>query len=156
MRNLYLSGFRVFLFIDLFVIPLIAETQCPSCHSKNNDEDRYCLECGKEIRELTAAEKEKIQAAQTLYNKRKTEAEQVYLTYKQKREIQELEQKELEEQKKKEEEKKKQERDKIRSQFVIPEWVKARCGITELPQWIDTEGKYQQWLRQQREILNRR
>jgi hypothetical protein len=155
MRNLFLSGFRVFLFFDLFVMPLIAEIQCPSCHSKNNDEDRYCLECGKELRELTAAEKEKMQAAETLYQKRKTEAEQLYFSDQRKKLNRELQQLELEKQKKEEEEKKKQERDKIRAGFVIPEWVKSYFGITELPQWIDTQGKYQQWLRQQREIRNR-
>lgn len=46
--------------IYLLLFPLFAENLCPKCHYKNEDSDRYCLNCQYEFHPLSEAEKKSL------------------------------------------------------------------------------------------------
>lgn len=56
---------KIFLVVLLFCLQSVicAEISCPQCDFRNADQDRYCLQCNREIREMTAEEKEALRLA---------------------------------------------------------------------------------------------
>lgn len=48
----------LFVLLMFFVAAVFAAITCPKCNYVNQDEDRYCVECGFVIREATPEEKE--------------------------------------------------------------------------------------------------
>lgn len=48
----------LFVSFIFFVVTVFAAITCPKCNYVNQDEDRYCVECGFVIREATPEEKE--------------------------------------------------------------------------------------------------
>lgn len=47
--------------LTVFITIAFAENSCPKCKYSNNDEDRYCIECGFVIREIDQKEKEEFE-----------------------------------------------------------------------------------------------
>jgi len=59
--------------IMVFLLPfqVFSDKNCPYCHFKNGDDDRYCINCFKEIRSLTTQEKKALEEEDRKYEERK-------------------------------------------------------------------------------------
>lgn len=60
----------------LIVLSVFCAQECPHCQFKNEDADRYCLNCGKEIRKITAEEKAKLDAINKKQEMKRKESSQ--------------------------------------------------------------------------------